>query len=108
MGAFSALTPHRTLIPSEEPPSLHVGVLGRATVAKGNLEGRRAEVAFLGGIYSYTHRLLSTSFLWFIFRILQGNPKKELLKSLWVVYSRTTTVFRSVWVSRPNTTMPQP
>ena len=31
----------------------------------------------------YTHRLQSSSFLWFIFRILQGNPKKELLWSLW-------------------------
>ena len=30
----------------------------------------------------YTHRLLSGSFLWFIFRILEGNPKKELLRSL--------------------------
>ena len=34
---------------------------------------------------SLTHRLLSSSFLRFIFRILQGNPKKELLRSLWVV-----------------------
>ena len=25
-----------------------------------------------------THRPLSSSFLWFIFRILNGNPKKEL------------------------------
>ena len=31
-----------------------------------------------------THRLLSSSFLCFIFRILYGNPKKELLRSLWV------------------------
>ena len=31
-----------------------------------------------------THRLLSSSFLWFIFRILQGSPKKELLRSRWV------------------------
>ena len=31
------------------------------------------------------HRLLSSSFLWVIFRILSGNPKKELLRSLWVV-----------------------
>ena len=27
---------------------------------------------------SYTHRLHGSSFLWFIFRILEGNPKKEL------------------------------
>ena len=31
---------------------------------------------------SPTHRLLGSSFLWLIFRILQGNPKKELLRSL--------------------------
>ena len=31
-----------------------------------------------------THRLLSSSFWRLIFRILQGNPKKELLRSLWV------------------------
>ena len=36
------------------------------------------------GDYGFTHRLLSGLFLWFIFRILQGNPKKELLRSLWV------------------------
>ena len=32
-----------------------------------------------------THRLQSSSFLWLIFRILFGNPKKKLLRSLWVV-----------------------
>ena len=26
----------------------------------------------------------SMCFLWFIFRILVGNPKKELLRGLWV------------------------
>ena len=31
-----------------------------------------------------THRLHSGFFLGFIFRILQGNPKKELLGALWV------------------------
>ena len=31
-----------------------------------------------------THRPLSSSFLWLLFRILQGNPKKELLRGLWV------------------------
>ena len=35
-------------------------------------------------ILRYTHRPLSSSFLWFIARILQGNPKKELLRGLWV------------------------
>ena len=33
----------------------------------------------------FTHRPLSSSFLWWlIFRILQGNPKKEPLRGLWV------------------------
>ena len=32
----------------------------------------------------FTHRPLSSSFLWFIFRIQKGNPKKELLRDLWV------------------------
>ena len=31
-----------------------------------------------------TQRPLSRSFLWFILRIPQGNPQKELLKGLWV------------------------
>ena len=31
-----------------------------------------------------TLSLHTSSFLWFIFRILQGNPKKELLWSRWV------------------------
>ena len=30
------------------------------------------------------HRLHNSSFLWFICRILKGNPKKELLRSPWV------------------------
>ena len=34
-----------------------------------------------------TYRPLGSSFLWFIFRILQGNPQKELLGGLWVVYA---------------------
>ena len=38
----------------------------------------------------FTHRPLSSSFLWFIFRILQGNPKKELLRGLWVDLSHAT------------------
>ena len=35
-------------------------------------------------VVAYTHRPLSSSFLWFLFRILQGNPKKEMLGGLWV------------------------
>ena len=31
--------------------------------------------------------LLSSSFLWFVFRILYGNPKKVLLRGLWVGFS---------------------
>ena len=31
-----------------------------------------------------THRLLSSSFSWFVFRILQCNPTKELLRALGV------------------------
>ena len=31
----------------------------------------------------FTRRPRSSSFLWFIFRILEGNPKKELLRGLW-------------------------
>ena len=37
-----------------------------------------------------THRHLSSSFLWFIFRILQGTPKKELLRGLWVETGKPT------------------
>ena len=39
------------------------------------------------GVYIrvFTHRLLRSSFLWFTFRILEGSPKKELLRSLWVI-----------------------
>ena len=29
--------------------------------------------------------LVSSSILWFLCRILQGNPNKELLRSLWAV-----------------------
>ena len=38
---------------------------------------------------SPTHRLHSSSFLGFKFRILEGNPKKELLWSLWVNPTRS-------------------
>ena len=42
-------------------------------------------MAWAGITHVITHRLLSSSFLWFIFRILEGNPQKELLRSLWVI-----------------------
>ena len=32
----------------------------------------------------FAHRPRSSSFLWTMFLILQGNPKKELLRGLWV------------------------
>ena len=38
-------------------------------------------------VYDFTHRPQSSSSLGFIFRILQGNPKKELLWGLWVEYT---------------------
>ena len=34
--------------------------------------------------YIITHRSLTGSLLWFIFRTLLSNPKKELLRGLWV------------------------
>ena len=45
---------------------------------------RRCSREVAGCKYITTHRLQSSSFLWFIFRILKGIPKKELLWSLWV------------------------
>ena len=58
--------------------------------AKGALtaEEERAPEGGLGSVIlgaPSTHRLLSSFFLWFIFRIPEGNPKKELLRSLCVV-----------------------
>ena len=40
-----------------------------------------------------THRLLSSSFLWLVFRILESNPQnsKEPLRGLWVIDIRTIT-----------------
>ena len=32
-----------------------------------------------------THKPLRNTLLWLIFRILSGNPKKELLRGLWVL-----------------------
>ena len=54
--------------------------------AQGQLQGF---CTGLGSTFSRdTWRLDSSSFLWFIFRILQGNPKKELPWSLWVIFPR--------------------
>ena len=35
-------------------------------------------------VLEFTYRLHYSSFLWLAFRILEGNPKKELRWSLWV------------------------
>ena len=37
--------------------------------------------------FASTHTPLRSAFLWFIFSILQGNPKKELLRGLWLEHS---------------------
>ena len=34
--------------------------------------------------FGFTHRPLSSSCLWLIFRFLLSNPQKELLRGLWV------------------------
>ena len=44
-------------------------------------------VRFFSDIGVYTHRLLSTSFLQFVSRILSGNPKKELPRTMGKVSS---------------------
>ena len=44
---------------------------------------------FTGSARTYTHGLLSSSFLGLPYRILDMNHKKELLRSLWV---------RLIWV----------
>ena len=38
------------------------------------------------GALGFTHRPQSSSFSGFIFRVLDGNPKKELLWGLWVEF----------------------
>ena len=45
---------------------------------------RNSGLASATVLWPTTPRLLGSSFFWFVFRILQGNPKKELLGSLWV------------------------
>ena len=48
----------------------------------------RGSISFRGVHGSaHTHRLLSSSFLGLPYRILNMNPKKELLRSLWVEVS---------------------
>ena len=42
----------------------------------------------------FAGRLLSSSFLWFILGIREGNPKKELLRSLWVMMRITILIIR--------------
>ena len=53
------------------------------------------KVRCISMLVTATHRLHSSSFLWFILRILSGSPKKELLRSLWVVIALTNP---SVWI----------
>ena len=48
------------------------------------------------------HGPLSSSFLWFIFRILQGNPKRELLRGLWVcLQTRTEKLLKPIGILQP-------
>ena len=55
------------------------------------LRGRQASCLF-------THRLHSSYFLWFIFRILSVNPKQELLWSPWVFPGMLALLFSvAVW-----------
>ena len=58
---------------------------------KAKIRGRRYVVSKPGVEFHsfpeapHAHRLLSSSFLWLVSRILPSrNPKKELLRSLWV------------------------
>ena len=53
------------------------------------------KVRCISMLVTAAHRLHSSSFLWFILRILSGSPKKELLRSLWVVIALTNP---SVWI----------
>ena len=45
-------------------------------------------------ISKVTHRPQSSSFLGLVFRILYGNPKKELLWGLWAYVSASTSGFQ--------------
>ena len=62
------------------------GTLGSGFQGFSERSSRAARLTvFVGafGFWSSTHRPLSSSFLWLIFRILfYGNPKKELLRGL--------------------------
>ena len=77
-------------MPIKGTPQLHYvpGPLDSVVPASLNAPPRqerpwRSRVVFQG--VGFTPRLLSSSFLWFIFRtLLRGKPKKELLRSLWV------------------------
>ena len=50
----------------------------RSSSVKGILHSMLAVYRTLAGVA--THGPLSSSFLWFILRILSGNPQKELLR----------------------------
>ena len=52
---------------------------------EGGLRGFARVVAGFYRLVEGTHRLLSSSFLGLPYRILNMNPKKELLRSLWVI-----------------------
>ena len=64
-----------------------LGVLKPATEEGALNKQAPNDLEYKGSMGALTHRPLSSSFLWFIFRILYGNPKKELLRGLWVVES---------------------
>ena len=48
------------------------------------IEARKGPKVIYSASISLNPRPLSSSFLWFIFRILQGHPQKERLRGLWV------------------------
>ena len=68
MGLEAKCTPDHAELPS----------MGAAFVRTGDVG---FDVLCIGS----THRPLSSSFLWFILRLLRGNPKKELLRGPWVI-----------------------
>ena len=65
--------------------------------------GSSSELEELGEA-KYTHRPLSSSFLWFIFCFLQGSPKQELLKGLWVVTECFCPPTVDLWFFLPGST----
>ena len=73
---------------------------GKSVVSSSSLDRKHATLS-LSSTSQTTHRLRSSSFLWFLFRILNGNPKKELLWSLWVNPSTPTVPAGWLPVLRP-------